>query len=295
LETIFRTTQGGNVHSMISLLHATHHRQYGPLQVKSCWLERADRPDLIDYIFAMDADDSLTVEQTAGHPRVVGPPSEQSVTAVKNWNAAAAVAKGDLLFVIADDLFPPRHWDTALIRIVGQLDPMKICFAVKVTDGPKERRVLLRHPVVSRAFYMEYGLFSDAYHGVYCDNDITMRAFWHAVILDGRSLVLEHRHPSLGKAPRSESHRRMMERGEYEYGRDTFLASWSLFRRYAHIQLISPVKGGLRPSDLPTPLRTTLMRAKAALRSPFVGMARWLLRIRAHVQVDQHGSRSRSS
>jgi hypothetical protein len=255
----------GTIRPTISLLHATYHRVPGPLEVKSCWLERADRPDLIEYIFAMDEDDSGAVKQTAGHPRVLGPPSE-SVTAVRNWNAAAAMATGDLLMVIADDLFPPEHWDTELVRIVGRLDPTQTCFAVKVTDGPEAGDVLLRHPVISRAFYADLGLFSNSYHGVFCDNDLTMRAFWRAVILDGRSLVLEHRHPSLSKASPSESHSRINATREYEYGGKIFQTSWSFLRRYALVRLVSPVEGGLDPADLSTTRRRSLTRARAALR-----------------------------
>jgi hypothetical protein len=270
-----------NPRPVISLLHATYHRRSGPLEVKSCWLDLADRPDLVDYVFAIDADDRSAVEQTAGHTRVVGPPGESEVTAVRNWNAAAAEARGDLLMVIADDLFPPQHWDTALAKIAGALDPTQISFAVKVTDGPRERRVLLRHPVVSRAFYEHHGLFSDAYRGVYCDNDITVRAFWHAVILDGRSLVLEHRHPALGKAPRSESHRRIMEQREYEFGRRTFRAVWPFLRRNARVRLVSPVEDGLKASDLPSPGRMNLIRAGAALSGVVVWLMRWVLRLGA--------------
>ena len=70
-------------------------------------------------------------------------------------------------------------------------------FAVKLADSPTKNDTLLRHPVVSHAFYARHGLFSPSYDGLYCDKDLTTRAFWRAVILDGRSLALEHSHPSL--------------------------------------------------------------------------------------------------
>jgi hypothetical protein len=150
------------------------------------------------------------------------------VTAVRNWNAAAAAAEGDLLVVIADDLFPPPGWDQALIEMTGRLDPTRTPFVVKVADSPRPADVLLRHPVVSRAFYTRFGLFSPAYRGVYCDNDFTTRAFWRSVILDGRSLRLEHRHPALTDtvAP-SESHDRMNRHDEYERGVARYVATWS--------------------------------------------------------------------
>jgi hypothetical protein len=228
----------------ISLLHATYRRESSPLEVKTCWLERADRPDLVDYIFAMDADDDSSVKRTEGHPRVVSAPSDGWVTAVRNWNAAAKMASGDLLMVIADDLFPPQGWDTTLAGIIQPLDPATTAFAVKITDVPLEGDVLMRHPVVSRAFYERHGLFSDAYHGVYCDDDLTLRAFWRAVILDGRSLVFDNRHFSFNPAvPRSESHDRINQPREYQYGRAVLRSSWSPRERNARIWLLSPVAG----------------------------------------------------
>ena len=41
----------------ISLLHATYHREGGPLAVKEAWIGRADRPEQVEYVFAMDSDD----------------------------------------------------------------------------------------------------------------------------------------------------------------------------------------------------------------------------------------------
>jgi hypothetical protein len=223
---------------IISLLHATYFRESGPVEIKDVWLERADRPDLLEYIFAMDADDEATVLHTTGHRRVVGTPSTR-VTAVRNWNAAATEAGGELLMVISDDLFPPRSWDTTLAALIEPLDPARASFTVKLADSPVEGDKLLRHPVVSREFYRRHGLFSPGYDGVYCDDDITTRAFWRAVILDGRSLVLSHRHPMADtSAVRSESQRRVNATEEYEHGYDLYVATWSRRQRSARIRLV---------------------------------------------------------
>lgn len=228
----------------ISLLHATYHREGGPLHVKKTWIERAARPELIEYIFAMDCDDTETFLQTEGHHRVVGPSGGGHVTAVRNWNAAAAEARGDLLMVIADDLFPPQDWDTTLVRLIEPLDPVSTPFAVKITDSPHEADVLLRHPVVSRAYYRLHGLFSADYHGVYCDEDITTRAFWRAVILDGRSLVFEHRHPTLdASVVRSVSQSRVNNVQEFRRGKEIYIASWTRRQRKSRKRLIHTTSG----------------------------------------------------
>lgn len=223
----------------ISLLHATYRRAGGPLEVRDAWLGRAVDPDSVEYVVSMDADDLATVALTEGVPRLVNPSMGGEVTAVRNWNAAAAAAKGDLLVVIADDLFPSHGWDRALLEMVGRLDPARTPFVVKVGDSPKPGDVLVRHPVVSRAFYERFGLFSPSYRGVYCDDDFSARAYWRSVILDGRSLQLEHRHPTLSNdVARSESYDRLNRREEYGRGRAQYLAAWSRRHRTAERRLV---------------------------------------------------------
>lgn len=223
----------------ISLLHATYRRHPGPVEVKQAWLERADDAASVEYIFAMDDDDEATLLDTQGHQRVVGPGCGGVVTSVRNWNAAAAMATGDLLMVVADDLFPPQGWDSALRSLIGAIDPLRVPLAVKLTDSGDRGDLLLRHPVVTRAFYDRWGLFSDAYRGVYCDNDITTRAYWRAVILDGRMLALDHRHPSvLSGVESSESFVSVNREAEYEYGAVVYTSIWSARCREARIRLV---------------------------------------------------------
>lgn len=237
-----RTLRQGSASGLprISLLHATYKRVGGPLEVRDAWLDRAVWPDAIEYVLSMDEDDRATVALTAGVPRLVNPAGNGAVTAVRNWNVAAAAAKGDLLVVIADDLFPPPGWDRALIETTGPLNPLRTPFVVKVGDSPRPNDVLLRHPVVSRAFYDKFGLFSPAYRGVYCDTDLTRRAFWNSVILDGRSLQVEHRHPVLSdRVVPSESHEHMNRCEEYQRGKAQYVAMWSWSKRHATPLLLS--------------------------------------------------------
>lgn len=252
----------------ISLLHATHCRPGGPVPVKRTWLEHANHPDLVEYIFSMDANDPESVTATDGHSRVVNAPRQGSVTAVRNWNAAAEIATGDLLMVVADDVYPPPGWDASLRQSIGTLDPQSVDFAVKVADGPG-RNMLLRHPVISRAFYRRFGLFSDDYRGLYCDNDLTVRAFWHSVILDGRSLELEHRHPTLRVTDgASASHRRMNTVEEQRFGRRVFVTSWPRRQRTAPILLTRPPTSG-RPSEDVLRRVARAKRASATIAYPY--------------------------
>lgn len=223
----------------LSLLHASYHRSGGPLEVKQAWLEAADRPELIEYIVALDDDDEVAIAQTEGQSRVVSPAIDNRVTAVRNWNAAAELARGDLLIVIADDLFPPPGWDTLLQTVTSGLDPRSTAFAVKITDDPRPKETKLRHPVVSRQFYRRFGLFSELFDGLYCDDDITMTAFRKSFILDGRCIVTEHRHPILNdRINASRSHDRMNDPAQYATGKEAFTSRWPSRHRAARVRLL---------------------------------------------------------
>lgn len=179
----------------ISLLHATYRAGEAALEVRAQWLERASDPGRIEHVFGLDADDEISVEATNGLNRVVNPPLPGTITAVRNWNAAAEASGGQLLFVIADDLTPPIGWDSTLDGIVGTLNPGRFAFAVRVADiDPRldPRPTLLRHPIVSRRFFEELGLFEPEYTGLFCDDDISLRSFRHAVVIDGSVLRLQH-------------------------------------------------------------------------------------------------------
>jgi hypothetical protein len=225
----------------ISLLHATYRRHGGPLEVKQAWSDAAVDPGLVEHVFAMDDDDVVAILATTNELRVVSPRGGGVVTAVRNWNAAAAAATGDLLLVVADDLFPPPGWDLALRDLLRDLDPTRLAFAVKLTDStlPDDRR--LRHPVVSRAFYDQLGLFSREFSGLHCDDDITLRAFWKAMIVDGREIQLEHRHPTLSSTvDETESQRLLNSADEWERGRDALKDLWPFWRRQIPVFLVRP-------------------------------------------------------
>jgi hypothetical protein len=216
----------------ISILHATYHRPGGPLPVHDRWLRAASHPELIEYIVAMDDNDEPALQATRATQvlRVVRP-HEQRVTAVRNWNAAASVATGSLLIVVADDLRPQQDWDAQLRSALGSLDPERVSFAVKVHDS-EERGIKMLHPIVSRFFFEEHGLFDPDFRGVYCDDEITARAFWRSSIIDGRSVRFHHEHPTHERGiTATESHRRVNADEEYLFGRHLYSKKWPLVLR----------------------------------------------------------------
>jgi len=223
----------------ISLLHATYRAGDDAVLVRNAWFEKACNPDLIEHIFALDSDDAQTLTATEDYTRVISPASPERVSAVRNWNSAAASARGDLLFVIADDLFPPDEWDLTLNGIVGNLNPNRFAFAISVSDE-EEGPWLMRHPVISRKFYSKFGLFGPEFDGLYCDDDITLRAYNYAVVIDGKRLALEHRHPTVGDFAWTQSQTRMNLSTEYEKGLRTLREKWNRAQRAVLLEYFCP-------------------------------------------------------
>lgn len=213
---------------VISLLHATYLSDANPLDHRDHWLDRADFPSRIEYVVAMNEEDHRAVASTQGATRIVSRPQDKYSTAVQNWNAAARAAQGELLFVISDDLHPPQGWDTAIEALVERHDPLVEDFAIKIQDSPSDLDTLLRHPIISRAFYESFGLFDPDFRGVFCDNDITMRAYLSSRILDGRSIRFGHLHPhSDQNIPESKSHAKINTPEECVLGNEIFRRKFS--------------------------------------------------------------------
>jgi len=151
------------------------------------WIAAADQPSRVEHLFSSNADDEISMSCEEIAAGVVGCEMPGRVTAVRNWNAAAAASTGDLLVVIADDLHPSHGWDTALEALCHDLDPVRAAFVIKVNDH-NVLDDLIRHPVISRNYYKNYGLWHPQYDGYYVDNDFALSAHRRNVVIDGSQL-----------------------------------------------------------------------------------------------------------
>lgn len=226
----------------ISLIHATWKSKVPPSKIRDLWLDRANNPADVEYCVAMDSDDIFAQDNSVGLSRSINPPDPRYSTSVRNWNAAASLSTGDLLFTISDDLEPPVDWDLGLIRAVGVLEPLRHGFVVKIQDSPWATDTLCRHPVVSRAWYQEYGLFDPRFHGVLCDTDLTLRAYKHAFIVDGRSLLqVVHKNPLVDEGfEESKSHSRQNSSEAYKHAEIIFNSIWPDESKPKHVSLVKP-------------------------------------------------------
>ena len=196
-----------------SLLHATFRAGEQAVRVRDEWLCRAHNPGAVEHLFAYDADDEIS----AGTGDIVatgvcGLSGARHVTAVHNWNAAAAAARGEILVVIADDLRPMNGWDSEPDRVIGSLAPDSAEFVVKITDDLRPHDTLIRHPVVSRAYFQRRGLWDPRYTGYGVDNAFTLTAHLAGLVIDGRSVQFHHARSDSDQGI-TESQRRMRADG----------------------------------------------------------------------------------
>jgi hypothetical protein len=145
----------------ISLLHATRGTPDRANATRESWLSRAYDRSMIEHFWAIQAGDTTS---TALDPdsivAVTDDPPAWASSSVANWNAAAALATGDLLVVIADDLTPPIGWDETLRVFLGNPNTASTQFCVYVADQLSNDG-LLRHPIMSRALYQRRGYMFD--------------------------------------------------------------------------------------------------------------------------------------
>jgi len=94
--------------------------------------------------------------------------------------------------------------------------------------------------VLSRAYYDRYGLWYPGYDGYLVDNDFTLCAHRRNVIVDGRALRFEHRHPLHG-GTKSESHVRI--EATRDAGRELLGQRWPMWKRRLLRWPLRPRKG----------------------------------------------------
>lgn len=113
-------------------------------------------------------------------------------------NTAARAATGEILIVIADDLYPCEDWDVELEAIVTARAKGATQFVIEVSTGTvrEHERGILVLPILSQARYRALGyVFYPAYESMYADNDFCEHARQDGVLLDARELEFLHRHP----------------------------------------------------------------------------------------------------
>ena len=170
--------------------------------------------DNIEWIFAVDEDEPvfdleglelLFVQTRHG--------------CVKKVNALAEKAKGDVFFHGTDDVYCPHAWDSMILDAMGDLDRDRV---LALSDGRKDdKRVnLIKGNCMTRKRYERYGFFFHPYFfHLYADNFFSDLAWHDNVVIDGRHIVLDHRHPAYGTAKKDAIYDLINAPGRYKQGK----------------------------------------------------------------------------
>lgn len=204
----------------ISLLHATRGRVNRAIQCRELWLDMADRPELIEHVFGVDADDRESLRWLKSFKHVISP----QPNCVAAWNECAAASTGDILVQLSDDWIPCRGWDSRLYGECGHRDPLNDPFVVAVSDGHRTDDLLCM-AILSRARWERQGreMFAPEYESMFSDNEFSFRAFRDGVVIDARSrLKFEHAHPVFGRAAMDTTYERQNAPEKYQRGEATF-------------------------------------------------------------------------
>lgn len=203
-----------------SLCHATARLPDGWRKAYECWRENADDWSRVEYILGLDFPTGLDDSILEDWPPVRIAINRDRHCAVQGWNATGRKAVGQVLITAADDMFPPPHWDTELLKVIPSLDRP---YAIEVKSGTSpaddEWMRCMLHSIITRPYYDQIGnFFYPEYVGYYADIDFTEMARKDGVVIDARHLTFQHRHWIGTCVPHDEVYQRQDSAANRELG-----------------------------------------------------------------------------
>jgi len=193
-----------------SLCHASYRDGSNSIRIRDTWLRNSKFPSRVRHYLgfergdygvanAYNVDPFMSFGMSAdGLTLFATTHSDNTVSAVRNWNAAASLAKEEFLIAIADDLVPCKDWDIKLDDILsGQLGKPRIltftddrCISLRTLGADT---LLPRHPGITREAYVEFGfLFSPDYESVGPDLEVLIESLNRGWLIDARSIKFHH-------------------------------------------------------------------------------------------------------
>lgn len=143
---------------MISLLHGTA-RPGRWQEICSQWFQNCDNPKNVEYVLVYERKNFSGVEL---YPNRLGWSITQTLLnegracVVDAYNLAADLARGNLLFYLADDFWSMPHWDTDILSFCTN-NPRHIQHVYWVNTGEGADKI--NHPLWTRAYQESKGFF----------------------------------------------------------------------------------------------------------------------------------------
>ena len=193
---------------VFSLLHASD-RPDKWAAAYYAWMSKADNPESVEYILSVDANgpfprvsaaEVTEVEDVASGAVYYQVAYQGRRCSVDGYNAAAKASRGLVLVQVADDFFPPEHWDSLILGALPDLQGV-YCLHVNAQDPWPQ---IMTHAIMTRAYYERPGrggcpngeFFYPEYLSMGADDDLTLYAKRDGVLIEAQHLKFEHRHPA---------------------------------------------------------------------------------------------------
>lgn len=160
---------------LISVLHPTARPRNWEAAYQT-WAKNCDDPSRVEYVLVPEWNLDLSQHQTLFENTVVeqnhGRPS-----LVDGFNQAAQLSHGAILVVGADDVFAAPHWDTEILKVLGDKLDQEVVLHI---DNPG----VMTQPILTRPYYERYGyLYWHEYFGWYADEEFTDVARQDGVVI----------------------------------------------------------------------------------------------------------------
>lgn len=195
------------------------------------WLNKADHPDLVQYILVGDTrwgfdkyNPGLALRDQDTY--LLLDPNRRCY--VEGVNLAARYTRGRTFVVNADDQHPCDHWDTELLKAITALGegeanvaPGTFEYVLRVPTGTPEEitRNITVMPVISKTRYHRLGyVFHPGYESMYADNDLTEHAQLDGCFHEVNSPEFHHAHPFFTGAEMDEQYRQQNRDEAYLLG-----------------------------------------------------------------------------
>lgn len=213
-----------------SLCHATARLPEGWKPAYQAWKDNCDDWSQVEYILGVDtADKEKWPKWDVGGPEhglyftssgIILAENTGRQCAVDGWNATGKASTGKFLITVADDLYPPPHWDTELLKEIPDLNGEYV-LEVKSGTSPADDEWMrcMLHSFMTRPYYERIGnFFYPEYFGMYADVDFGDLARHHGVVIDSRRLTFQHAHWIGTTVPFDEIYQRQNAQSKYDHG-----------------------------------------------------------------------------
>jgi tetratricopeptide (TPR) repeat protein len=171
----------------ITLIHATRGRPQKASMARKIWHDFAERPEQVEHIFVLDADDEESIALRRMHHLTI-PPGGGCVQA---WNQGCFAAGSNVFVQMSDDFMPPPLWDKIILERMGDVTQPKV---LAVSDGLRTDKLLCM-AICTREYWMQdWFLFHPWFKSMFSDNWFTELAYARKCVIEARDVEFTHEH-----------------------------------------------------------------------------------------------------